>query len=153
MFLLLGRYFSCLLFWEILFWEVMRIIMRKTCMLAMLLLYLFLIYLFLECLTFSPFGGLSMNNRNSCDKLSASSKDAGVLKLLPVDRWFVLAYCLSSWQHFSALCKISLGVQLNSLEKENYILLHPFSCSLIWLNGTPSSRSRSLIYFNRLEKC
>lgn len=70
--------------------------MRKTCMLTMLLLYLFFIYLFLECLTFSTFEGLSMNNRNSRDKLSASSKDAGVLKLLPIDRWFVLAHCLSS---------------------------------------------------------
>lgn len=50
----------------------------------------------LECLAFSPFEGLSMNNRSSCDKLSASSKDAEVLKLLPIDRWFVLSHCLSS---------------------------------------------------------
>lgn len=38
----------------------------------------------LDCLAFSSFEGLSVNNRNSCDKLSSSSKDSEVLELLPM---------------------------------------------------------------------
>lgn len=38
----------------------------------------------LDCLAFRPFKGLSVNNRNSYDKLSSSSKDSEVLELLPM---------------------------------------------------------------------
>lgn len=38
----------------------------------------------LDCLPFRPFEGLSVNNRNSYDKLSSSSKDSEVLELLPM---------------------------------------------------------------------
>lgn len=49
----------------------------------------------LDCLAFSPFEGLSMNNRNSCDKLSGSSKDSEVLQLLPMtDGLSLLITCL-----------------------------------------------------------
>lgn len=49
----------------------------------------------LDCLAFNRFEGLSMNNRNSCDKLSGSSKDSEVLELLPMtDGLSLLITCL-----------------------------------------------------------
>lgn len=49
----------------------------------------------LGCLAFSPFEGLSVNNRNRCDKLSGSSEDSQVLKLvLMTDGLSLLITCL-----------------------------------------------------------
>lgn len=38
----------------------------------------------LDCFAFRPFEGLSVNNKNSYDKSSSSSKDSEVLELLPM---------------------------------------------------------------------